>query len=483
MHIPRFVVHRRVCLWAVLVAGTLLLGAVALNLQAGIVIAQGPQPQRPQVALGTGFAYQGQLKKNGSAVTDPNCSMTFNLWDSQSGGAQMGGNDTQTVTVANGLFTVVLNAGNQFGTGAFNGEARWLQAAVQCTDDSSPVTLSRQALTPAPQALTLGAPGSVYGYVAYATNPTIGFNTYGDTYSAGVSGYGGIFQFQNGDGKLTYYTGSNVAAGAPHANAPRVTIATNGNVGIGTTDLDRRLTVRGPDSLPSTAAFGVVNSANEITLLAYDDGTLQIGATRSSSTIHACYTYLGFAFAACSSAAEYVPTIDDGMGYAEAADLVSIAPSVKNPYGDEHSPFVVTKSNKPCDDNLLGFIVNPESGADGKKLNEHYLPVAIYGYFPAKVTLENGAIKRGDPLTSSSKPGYGMKATQTCKVIGYALEDADQEGTIQVFANHGESATAEVATLRTQVKTQAEQIATLSARLDALEKAAKPVSAPPLAAR
>jgi hypothetical protein len=163
-----------------------------------------------------------------------------------------------------------------------------------------------------------------------------------------------------------------------------------------------------------------------------------------------------------------MPTVHDGAGFAEAADLVSVAPSVKNPYDDEHSPFVVTKAAKPCDDNLLGFLVNPESGADGKKLNEHYLPLAIYGYFPAKVTLENGAIKRGDPLTSSSKPGYGMKATQACKIIGYALEDADQEGTIQVFANHGENAAPEIAALRTQVETQAEQIASQQKQIDAL---------------
>jgi hypothetical protein len=57
------------------------------------------------------------------------------------------------------------------------------------------------------------------------------------------------------------------------------------------------------------------------------------------------------------------------------------------------------------DSNLLGFIVNPESGADGKKLNDHYLPLAIFGFFPAKVTLQNGPIKRGDPLTSSNTPG------------------------------------------------------------------------------
>src|SRR5205814_4759711 len=55
--------------------------------------------------------------------------------------------------VVNGLFTVVLNGAGQFGPGAFNGEERWLQAAVQCTGDGAPVALSRQPVTAVPYAL------------------------------------------------------------------------------------------------------------------------------------------------------------------------------------------------------------------------------------------------------------------------------------------------------------------------------------------
>src|SRR5262249_566063 len=153
------------------------------------------------------------------------------------------------------------------------------------------------------------------------------------------------------------------------------------------------------------------------------------GAKTSGTTEHACLKpqLLGQAtvyyFADCGSAAEYVPTNDAGNGFPETADVVSIAPNVKNPYGDKHGPFTVQKSASPDDSTLLGFIVNPEKGADGEKKNDHYLPLAIYGYFPSKVTVQNGPIHRGDPITSSSKSGYGMKATGACKIIGYALED------------------------------------------------------------
>lgn len=81
-----------------------------------------------------------------------------------------------------------------------------------------------------------------------------------------------------------------------------------------------------------------------------------------SGTSHVCYQdgYLS----TCASAAEYVPTIDNGNGFPETADLVSIAPDVANPYGDAQS-LCGDQIRKACDENLLGFIVNPESGADG----------------------------------------------------------------------------------------------------------------------
>jgi hypothetical protein len=207
-----------------------------------------------------------------------------------------------------------------------------------------------------------------------------------------------------------------------------------------------------------------VKEADGAAIFVVSGSGAQVMRLHPNTTAHACYdqTDGGYYFAGCSSAAEYVPTIDNGQGFPQMADLVSIAPSIKNPYDDDHAPFVVTKSAEPCDANLLGFVLNPESGADGKKLNEHYLPLAIYGYFPAKVTLENGAIKRGDPITSSSQPGYGMKATKACKTIGYALEDADREGNIQVFAHLNEYGGREA--------DQQEQNRKLEARLAALEE-------------
>ena len=105
-------------------------------------------------SMGTAFTYQGQLRKNGVPV-NATCSFQFSLFDGPGVGAtQIGTTQTKSgVSVTNGLFTI---PDLDFGSGAFNGEARWLAIAVQCPGDSSHTTLSpRQALTPAPYALAL----------------------------------------------------------------------------------------------------------------------------------------------------------------------------------------------------------------------------------------------------------------------------------------------------------------------------------------
>src|SRR5436309_2183846 len=125
---------------AIAVCCALLVGTVA-------VLAQGPQPQGVTAALGSGFTYQGQLNKYGVPVNGT-CHFTFSLWDAQSGGTQLGSNQAvPNVNVVNGLFTLQLNGAGQFSVNAFNGDARWLQARVQCGSDPSATTSTRQALS------------------------------------------------------------------------------------------------------------------------------------------------------------------------------------------------------------------------------------------------------------------------------------------------------------------------------------------------
>ncbi|MGH9603489.1 MAG: hypothetical protein ACRD24_14005 [Terriglobales bacterium] len=66
------------------------------------------------------------------------------------------------------------------------------------------------------------------------------------------------------------------------------------------------------------------------------------------------------------------------------------------------------------------------------------VPLALVGVVPCKVTAENGSIKIGDLLVTSSAPGYAMKGTDRTRmvgaVVGKALEPLREgKGVIQVL--------------------------------------------------
>lgn len=88
--------------------------------------------------------------------------------------------------------------------------------------------------------------------------------------------------------------------------------------------------------------------------------------------------------------------------------------------------------------------VDTTSGVDNRRK-----PVALVGRVPVKVNLENGPIKAGDYLTSSSIPGQAMKSTKAGKVIGQALEDFDgsltkSQGVLQVESDFQKKKAADI---------------------------------------
>jgi len=63
-------------------------------------------------------------------------------------------------------------------------------------------------------------------------------------------------------------------------------------------------------------------------------------------------------------------------------------------------------------------------------------PIALVGRVPTLVSTENGAISIGDPLTTSSRPGYAMKATEAGPILGYAADSfAGSMGKVVVYVN------------------------------------------------
>ena len=94
--------------------------------------------------LGTEFTYQGRLRKGGPPLTGTP-DLQFSLWNAAADGKQIGTTqESLSHPVTNGLFAAPLD----FGAGAFNGEARWLEIVVE-----GETLTPRQKLTATPYAL------------------------------------------------------------------------------------------------------------------------------------------------------------------------------------------------------------------------------------------------------------------------------------------------------------------------------------------
>jgi hypothetical protein len=249
---------------------SLLISAVVLFLAGGLLMprlgaaAQEDNPEALTLALGTAFTYQGRLVKSGTPLTDT-CDLRFRLFDAAAAGTQIGATLTlngQSVTA--GLFTVQLD----FGQGAFNGDARWLEIAPKCTGDASFVVLNpRQPLTPAPYALAL--PGLYTQENGTSPNLIGGYNgnlvTTG-AFGATVSG-GGSFASGTNDVTDNYGTvggGANNQAGDAAGATTDATFATVGG-GLGNTAGEIGTTVGGGNSNTATGEHATVGggSSNE----------------------------------------------------------------------------------------------------------------------------------------------------------------------------------------------------------------------------
>ena len=155
---------RRSAFFAICAVFALLFGSVGARADEG-------GPNGPASALGAGFTYQGQIQSGGQPVS-ANCDMGFRLYAAGTGGLPVASVISLTVPVTASLFTVGLD----FGAGAFDGSARWLDLTVRCPAGSGAfATLSpRQALTAAPYALVALSTGALQGQPVAAGLPANG---------------------------------------------------------------------------------------------------------------------------------------------------------------------------------------------------------------------------------------------------------------------------------------------------------------------
>ena len=168
----------------------------------------------------------------------------------------------------------------------------------------------------------------------------------------------------------------------------RMRIDYNGNVGIGTTSPGQKLTVNGNVML--------TGSGSSIT---FSDGTVQ-------ST----------AFTGVTCGGDYAESVDvsgDRHHY-EPGDVLVLTPDGQ---GD------IAKSQEAYSTMVAG-IYSTKPGVVGRRqtsdptTSKTEIPMAMVGIVPTKVSAENGPIRRGDLLVTSSTEGYAMKGTDRGRMLG-----------------------------------------------------------------
>src|SRR5438128_10191546 len=141
------------------------------------------------------FTYQGRLTDGGTAANG-NYDLQFVLFDSLSGGAQVGSTQTiNTVPVSNGVFTVSLD----FGANSFPGANRFLEISARPTGGSFTLLTPRQQVTSTPYAIRSANASSA----DIATNATNATNATTATNATQLGGIAASQYVQTNDSRLS----------------------------------------------------------------------------------------------------------------------------------------------------------------------------------------------------------------------------------------------------------------------------------------
>jgi hypothetical protein len=192
---------------------------------------------------------------------------------------------------------------------------------------------------------------------------------------------------------LVFYTTNSLQTPNADNSSERLRIKDNGNVGIGTTNPAAKLDVNGSINISGSGA-GIT--------FPNDGGTQSV------------------AWTGVLCGGDYAESIDvtgSRTNY-EPGDLLVIDPNDSGKF---------LKSAEPYSTAVLG-IYSTKPGALGRRQttpkSADEVPMAMIGIVPTKVSAENGAIKPGDLLVTSSTPGYAMKGTDRSRLVGAIIGKA-----------------------------------------------------------
>jgi hypothetical protein len=228
-------------------------------------------------------------------------------------------------------------------------------------------------------------------------NPNVG-NSFHSAVGGGYAGlFENVFTGYGGNVKLLWVKSANQNPTNYHFfvegnSNPEFVVQGNGNVGIGTTAPGAKLDVAGNVKLSAAGSS-----------ITFPDGTVQSTAWAG--------TLCGGDYA------ESVNVTGERSSY-EPGDVLVI---------NGVSGTDVIKSSESYS-TLVGGIFSTKPGLIGRRQTgartDREIPMAMVGIVPTKVTAENGPIKRGDLLVTSSKPGYAMKGTDPAKMLGAVIGKA-----------------------------------------------------------
>jgi hypothetical protein len=186
-------------------------------------------------------------------------------------------------------------------------------------------------------------------------------------------------------------------------------------VGIGTSTPFNDYALDVEATTKSEINSGVVVNANGGNLyLGMTNGTHKFRVDTSGDVHASAYETSGADFAESVA-------VRGQRGKYEPGDLLVIDSTAARRLALAHSPYSTLVagiySTRP------GMLASPHNMDDpGPSTTE--VPLAVVGIVPCKVTTENGPIRIGDLLVTSSRPGYAMKGTNRRKMLGAVVGKA-----------------------------------------------------------